>query len=925
MANPYFNKLSPTRRRIIIVSVLLTVLAQIVLLSIGLSYVNNINHSIQDKRETNVSNQFYKNTLTQLGEISNLMQLLQSPDFSDFFKNSMNVRDELTVTQQKNDLLSKLNDLHLSTKMVERIYFIGSDMNQLSFRKDTDLATLTELPNLRMDMLQQNNMDQIFLKYYNQLIRYSQNDFKYLEMSNQLNAENKAELFSFINGLNNKLVITNGNVNGVLVIMELNKDLFRSSLPDVYSNDYQFSILNHKDELVWSSADQLELADNNTQSNCKKCVKLEKELNPYPYRVIFKQTSDFVLFSKKSIFSAFIALSCLTALFTFLISYFYTKKIFYSYLMLNKKMQDQARSNELILKYISDEWIKKGINSLSLRTKLIMIFSIAVIIPTLSDGLLYSRVLNQTVQNQMEETVHEVGEFMNVSIQNRMDFMNQLINQLSVSRQLQEYLTTQQDLSLIFRKTNLTINLSMFPGLNEANYFVLFNSNGQSFYSSVYSNNPEMFKIDSDDLADTDAPYWISGYTDVFNNTTPAIIKRINYWHNNSMTQSYLLLVPRDSFLTELSPIESTVGIKDSQGKQIYSFHPYSTENLNTLSWSGRIPDAQWQLNIEYSYEDIVLKNSQYNYRLLLIIVLILILSIIISFIIASFLLKPVEMLKRTMRLVGEGDFSKVMSYSGNNEIGEIIRSHNYMVLRLNGVIHENMKMMEESANNKLRENELLSLKTQAELKMLQAQINPHFLYNTLEAINMRSMKNGNSEISLIVGSLAEMFRYSVSNGVGKVPLTMELSHVQNYMSIQQIRFGDQFKYELDVPEHLTHIAVVKFILQPIVENCLKHGLSGFEEGGIIRIKVTEKDKLLSIEVSDNGIGMDKDKVIQVNEEILSSLENQNNGYENHGGIGLSNVYHRLHLFYKEQVSMKVSSSPMKGTTVTISFSLLEE
>ena len=177
---------------------------------------------------------------------------------------------------------------------------------------------------------------------------------------------------------------------------------------------------------------------------------MKKGLSPYPYRVIFKQTSDFVLFSKKSIFSAFIALSCLTALITFLISYFYTKKIFYSYLMLTKKMQDQARSDELILKYISDEWIKKGINSLSLRTKLIMIFSIAVIIPTLSDGLLYSRVLNQTVQNQMEETVHEVGEFMNVSIQNRMDFTNQLINQLSVSRQLQEYLTTQQDLDLPF-------------------------------------------------------------------------------------------------------------------------------------------------------------------------------------------------------------------------------------------------------------------------------------------------------------------------------------------------------------------------------------------------------------------------------------------------------------------------------------------
>ncbi|MDQ0886621.1 two-component system sensor histidine kinase YesM [Paenibacillus sp. V4I9] len=931
MANPYFNKLSPTRRRIIIVSVLLTVLAQIVLLTIGLSYVNNINHSVQDKRETNVSNQFYKNTLTQLGELSNLMQLLQSPDFSDFFKSSMNVRDVLTVTQQKNDLLSKLNDLHLSTKMVQRIYFIGSDMNQLSFRKDTDLATLTKLPNLRMDMFQENNMDQVFLKDNNRLTRYSQKDFDYLKMSNQLNinVESKAELYSFINDLTNKLVISNGNVNGVLVIMELNKDLFRSGLPDVYSDVYQFSILNHKDELVWSSADQQELVDNNTQTNCQKCVKLEKELNPYPYRVIFKQTSDFVLFSKKSIFSAFIALSCLTALVTFLISYFYTKKIFYPYLVLTKKMQDQARSDELILKYISDEWIKKGINALSLRTKLILIFSIAVIIPTLSDGFLYSRVLNQAVQNQMKETVHEVGEFMNVSIQNRMDFMNQLINQLSVSRQLQGYLTTQQDLDALrqvaFRNIKSTINLSMFPGLNEVNYFVLFDSNGHSFYSSIFSNNPEMFNIEKDDLADTDAPYWISGYTDVFNHTTPAIIKRINYWHKGSITQSYLLLVPRDSFLTEVSPMESTVGIKDSQGKQIYAFQPYSTEQLNSLLWSGRIPDTQWQLSIEYSYEDIVLKNSQYYYRLLLIIVLILILSIIISFIIASFLLKPVEMLKRTMRIVGEGDFSRVMSYSGNNEIGEIIRSHNDMVLRLNGVIHENMKMMEENANNKLRENELLSLKTQAELKMLQAQINPHFLYNTLEAINMRSMKNGNSEISLIVSSLAEMFRYSVSNGGGKVPLVMELSHVQNYMSIQQIRFGDQFKYELEVPEHLNHLAVVKFILQPIVENCLKHGLSGIEEGGIIRIKVLEKDELMFIEVSDNGIGMDMDTVIRVNAEIQRSMDNQIDGYENQGGIGLSNVYHRLQLVYKEQVAMKVGSSPMKGTTVTISFPLYQE
>ena len=103
---------------------------------------------------------------------------------------------------------------------------------------------------------------------------------------------------------------------------------------------------------------------------------------------------------------------------------------------------------------------------------------------------------------------------------------------------------------------------------------------GKVFIHLFFQTIPKCLKSKSDDLADTDAPYWISGYTDVFNHTTPAIIKRINYWHKGSMTQSYLLLVPRDSFLTELSPIESTVGIKDSQGKQIYSFHPYSTEQF---------------------------------------------------------------------------------------------------------------------------------------------------------------------------------------------------------------------------------------------------------------------------------------------------------------------------------------------------------
>ncbi|WP_261304992.1 sensor histidine kinase [Paenibacillus andongensis] len=923
----YFSKLGPTRKQIVMVSVLLTVLAQIVSIFIGLSYLNNMNEIVREKRESNVSNQFYKNTLTKFGELNNLMQVLQTPDYIDFFKGFMNIRDDRTVASRKAELLQRMNGLQLPSGMVKRIYFIGSDVNQAALIKDTDNEIFTELPYLRMEMLENLHIDQIFLRDNNQLANYSRHDFEHLDRNTEadMNKESKAELNAFIDNIVNKPIITNGNINGVLIIMELNQDMFRSGLPDAYSGYFHFSIVNAKDESIWSSDGVKQPPTYNAfQPYCSHCIQTEKALKPYPYRIIYIQSSDSVPFSTKSVLFLFILLSCLTAFATCLISYYYAKKIVYPFLMLAKKLKDQSKSNELVFKYISNEWLRKGLDSLSLRNKLIVFFTISVIIPTISNGYLYSRVFNQAIQSQMKVAVNEVGDFMNVSILNRMNSMNLLMSQISVSQQLQQYLAKREVLDSLrlseVQGTNSPVTLSMFPSWNEVQYFVLFDSSGQGIYSSIFPNNLDLFKIDTEDVKHSDGPNWISGYKDVYNHTTPALIQRIQHWRNGSLTSYYLMLVPRVSLFSEISPIESIVQISDLNGRQIYAFNPYSTEHLNRSAlWSGQIPNTKWQLNIEFSIEDIVLKTRQYYYSFAFIIVLILAVSIVISYIITSFLLKPIELLKRTILMAGEGDFSRVISYNAKNEIGEIIRNYNEMIYRLNEMIRENMRITEENANNKLRENELISLKTQAELKMLQAQINPHFLYNTLEAINMRSKKDGNREISQIVGSLAEMFRYSVSNEVGKVPLAMELAHVENYISIQQIRYGGVFWVELDVPMHLKNIAVVKFILQPIVENCFKHGLSGFEEGGFIRITAEEKDALLYIEISDNGIGMDQETVAKVNDEIRN-MKNNFGSHDNKGGIGLSNVYHRLHLCYKEQAAMRISSSPMKGTKVTVSF-----
>ena len=176
--------------------------------------------------------------------------------------------------------------------MVKRIYFIGSDMNQFSLIKDTGSRVFTELHYLRMDMLQGVKLDQIFLRDNNQLTQYSKKDFEFLNYNNMadLSGKSKAEQYEFTHELEDKLIISNGNMNGVLVIMELGiQDFFRSSLPDVYSDVYQFSIQNMKNELIWSSTAASKSRQQPYQPSCQKCIKMEKELNPYPYRIIFSK------------------------------------------------------------------------------------------------------------------------------------------------------------------------------------------------------------------------------------------------------------------------------------------------------------------------------------------------------------------------------------------------------------------------------------------------------------------------------------------------------------------------------------------------------------------------------------------------------------------------------------------------------------
>ncbi len=199
-----------------------------------------------------------------------------------------------------------------------------------------------------------------------------------------------------------------------------------------------------------------------------------------------------------------------------------------------------------------------------------------------------------------------------------------------------------------------------------------------------------------------------------------------------------------------------------------------------------------------------------------------------------------------------------------------------------------------------------------AEFELLQAQINPHFLYNTLDAIVWSAEAGNQKQVVKMVGSLSEFFRSSLNKGKEVVRVREELSHARSYLEIQQIRYQDILQYEIDVPESLSEYEIPKITVQPIVENALYHGIKEKRGGGKIIVTGEDGENDFRIIVTDDGVGMDDERLGQV----MEALSGVNSG---EGKIyGLYNVNERIKLFYGEEYGISIESTKDAGTRVVI-------
>jgi two-component system sensor histidine kinase YesM len=208
----------------------------------------------------------------------------------------------------------------------------------------------------------------------------------------------------------------------------------------------------------------------------------------------------------------------------------------------------------------------------------------------------------------------------------------------------------------------------------------------------------------------------------------------------------------------------------------------------------------------------------------------------------------------------------------------------------------------------------------QAEYLALQNQINPHFLYNTLEAIRGDALYAGISSIAETAEALAAFFRYTITDVGNLVTLEDELENVENYFTIQQYRFGDKFKMNIHFPdnEEIVRLQLPKLTLQPIIENAIFHGLEGKAEGGRIDIRFETTKKHLFISITDDGLGISQDALNKINDSLERAAVSYVSGKRGSGGIALKNVSRRIKLLFGDEYGVHLYSTPHVGTDVRI-------
>jgi two-component system, sensor histidine kinase YesM len=321
-----------------------------------------------------------------------------------------------------------------------------------------------------------------------------------------------------------------------------------------------------------------------------------------------------------------------------------------------------------------------------------------------------------------------------------------------------------------------------------------------------------------------------------------------------------------------------------------------------------------WKIVVVSYLSELLAGSRRALYTFALLAILCFAVSVLLSSFVSVRISRPIEALRRSMQEVERGNFDMDITVECSNEIYQLARDCDIAVKKVRDLIEQNRKEGEQ--------------KRLLELRALQAQINPHFLYNTLDSI-IWMIELGETEKAIdMTSSLARFFRLGISRGSEVITIRAEIEYLETYLSIQKTRYKDKLDYEIAFQPELYGYRILKLLVQPLVENAIYHGIKNKESPGIVRVTGEREGEGMLIRVFDDGVGMDEERLEELRRRLADPSyyePEEESGPPSFGGVGVRNVQERIRLYFGGEYGLSFESSPGLGTSALIRIPLVAE
>ncbi len=585
------------------------------------------------------------------------------------------------------------------------------------------------------------------------------------------------------------------------------------------------------------------------------------------------------------------------------------------------------------MKYLKNimETIKKVFLNTSIRSKMLIIFMVFMLFYVIISAVIYVNIIKTETLSQVRQRSHETTELIRTNINTLIDNANNVSKMMTTSSLIRAYLASDNPSRSLTKSANevmFSIHIT-FPNIDSIYLYDL--------YGSVLRTNKNLTVSTVEDVK---AAPWFDelvklngGYKIAINaeNTLKtysgknlvSVMRILNDLDSLKPIGVLVLNISQDSLSEVINETGENGGssfiildannnpvIKNDAAYEMYN--PYlvktsdyediiSIDNKRLLVFKSVMPNTGWKIISCTSLSSKSPVIQTLNLLYVFFIGITIFLFIVASLFTANFITSPIKKLINSMQGVANGVFKRVSYNTGNDEIGELKNNYNLMIMEINNLI---IKLLNEEKK-----------KRKFELDVLNEQIKPHFLYNTLDNIAYLALSGNNQTVYEAVNALGSFCRISLSKGSEVISLENEVRQIQNYLLLQKLRYGEMISDEYNISPDTNQIRILKNILQPLVENSIYHGIRPSGEPGYIRTSAQINEGYLILSVEDNGVGMDEQEINSISDENLAG---------NQASFGLRGTIQRLKIHYGTDEIYMVESSKYSGTKITLKIPLEE-